>query len=48
MKDHNAETKPAPRYMNLQKIEFDETGYPVKAVAVPRGSALDPPSGEED
>ena len=34
--------------MNLQKIEFDETGYPVKTVAVARGVALDPPSGEKD
>ena len=47
MKEHNAKTEPMPRYLNLQKIDFDETGYPVKTVAAKRGLALDPPSGEQ-
>lgn len=47
MKEHNAKTEPMPRYLNLQKIDFDETGYPVKTVAAARGLALEPPSGEQ-
>ncbi len=48
LKEHNPNAEPATRYMNLQKIEFDEAGYPVKATAVSRDVLLDPPSGEKD
>ena len=42
MKEHNAKTEPMPRYLNLQKIDFDETGYPVKTVAGGGGGVRPP------
>ena len=48
MKESNADAHPVPRYMNIQKIEFDGNGFPVAAEAVSRSAALSPPSGEKD
>lgn len=35
------------RYMNLQRIGFDETGFPVMGEPVPHGKPMPAPSGEE-
>ncbi|MBQ4042716.1 MAG: glycoside hydrolase family 43 protein [Clostridia bacterium] len=34
MKDPNPNAVPAPRYVHLQKVEWDETGYPVMGLPV--------------
>jgi len=33
--------------MHLQKVEFDETGYPVMGIPVGEETDIVPPSGEE-
>lgn len=35
-----------PRYINVQKFEFDETGYPVKSIPVGWNTPMNVPSGE--
>ena len=40
------EGKPLPRYMNIQKISFDATGFPIFGDPVPHGQQMPPPSGE--
>lgn len=47
MKQHNENVKPQTRYFNIQKIDFDETGYPIIGVPVGCETELTPPSGEE-
>lgn len=46
MKEHNETVTPAPRYCNIQKIAFDETGFPILGEPVGSQSELLPPSGE--
>ena len=46
MKEFNKDATPAPRYFNLQKVDFDESGYPVMGTAVGYETDLTPPSGE--
>ena len=36
----------APRYCHLQKVEFDESGYPIMGKPIGYGKWIDPPSGE--
>ena len=38
---------PMLRYMNLQRIDFDETGFPIMGEPVPPGKPMPAPSGEE-
>ena len=47
MKEHNENCTIAPRYFNIQRVFFDETGYP--AMDLPTGYEVDIeyPSGEE-
>ncbi len=47
MKEHNENATAAPRYMNVQKVFFDETGYPVMGEAVGYGTDIPVPSGEK-
>lgn len=42
----NDSKTPAERYMNLQKVEFDETGYPVMGTPIGYETEMLPPSGE--
>lgn len=48
MKEHNETAKSAPRYFNIQKVDFDKTGFPT--MSLPTGYEVDltPPSGEDD
>jgi GH43 family beta-xylosidase len=46
MKESNISVTYAPRYFHLQKVEFDESGYPVMGIPVGSGVELCPPSGE--
>lgn len=48
MKEHNEKVVYAPRYMNIQRVDFDESGYPV--MGLPTGYDVDitPPAGEID
>ena len=48
VKEYIEELKATPRYMCLQKVEFDETGYPVMGIPVSPETELAPPSGEAD
>ena len=47
MKEHNENVTPATRYFNIQRVFFDETGYPV--MDLPTGYDVDitAPSGEK-
>jgi hypothetical protein len=36
----------ATRYCNIQKVEFDETGFPVMGKPIGYDAFIDPPSGE--
>ncbi|MBE6723947.1 MAG: hypothetical protein E7576_01925 [Ruminococcaceae bacterium] len=47
MKEHNETVTPAPRYFNIQKVSFDETGFPVLGEPAGPGRDLIPPSGED-
>ncbi len=42
----NPQGTPLPRNMNVQRISFDATGFPVLGVPVPHGRPMAPPSGE--
>ena len=46
MKEHNETVTTAPRYFNIQKVTFDETGYPVMGEPTGYETDLTPPSGE--
>lgn len=46
MKQHNVPVNWAPRYINIQKVDFDESGYPVMGLPVGYETEIDPPSGE--
>ncbi|MBQ2725403.1 MAG: family 43 glycosylhydrolase [Clostridia bacterium] len=46
MKEHNEKVVYAPRFFNIQKVNFDETGYPVMGEPVGYETDLVPPSGE--
>ena len=48
MKEHNENCTPVPRYFNIQRVQFDDTGYPI--MGLPTGYELEiaPPSGEAD
>ena len=48
MKEHNETVTYAPRYFNIQRVDFDGTGYPVMGEPAGYERELDPPSGEED
>ena len=47
MKEHNETVTPAPRYFHIQKVEFDQSGYPVMGEPAGYEADLVPPSGEE-
>ena len=47
MKEHNETVTYAPRFFNLEKVSFDENGYPVMGTAVGYETDLIPPSGEK-
>ncbi|MBP3308734.1 MAG: family 43 glycosylhydrolase [Clostridia bacterium] len=46
MKHHNADATPAERYFNIQRIDFDECGFPVMGEPTGYGVPLKSPSGE--
>ena len=48
MKKHNEIVTFDIRYFNLQRVDFDETGYPI--MSLPTGYEVDltPPAGEID
>jgi len=46
MKEHNATVTYAPRYFNIQKVDFDASGYPVMGEPAGYETDLVPPSGE--
>lgn len=46
MSQSNPSVTPASRYFNIQKVEFDETGYPVMGQPVGWLAPQIPPSGE--
>ena len=46
MLEHNETVTCAPRYFCIQKIRFDETGYPVMGQPVGTDAELESPSGE--
>ena len=46
MKQSNDTVTPTYRYFNIQKVEFDETGYPVMGQPVGYETPITPPSGE--
>lgn len=48
VKEFITNATPTDRYMCLQKIQFDETGYPVMGTPVGFDILLNPPSGEEE
>ena len=48
MKEHNEKVTPAHRFFNIQRIDFDETGYPKPTLPTGYEIELDPPAGEAD
>ena len=48
MKEHNETVTYAPRFFNIQKLSFDETGYPVMGEPLGYETDIVPPSGESD
>ena len=46
--DENESCNPAKRYFNIQKIDFDETGYPVMGNPIGYETDISAPSGEKD
>ena len=46
MKEHNETVTPTSRYFHIQKIDFDETGYPIMGLPVGSKMLQNPPSGE--
>ena len=47
MKEHNEKVTPAPRYFNIQRVDFTAEGYPVMGLPVGYKTELCPPSGEQ-
>ena len=48
LKRHNEHAEPDTRYMNIQRVDFDETGYPVMGTAIGYETDIPYPSGEEE
>ena len=48
MKEHNETCTGAPRFFNIQRIDFDETGYPLPTLPTGYEVELEPPKGEID
>lgn len=48
MKEHNEDCTPTARYFNIQKIDFDENGFFVRALPVGYEKKQNSPSGESD
>ena len=46
MKESNPDCTQAKRYFNIQRIDFDESGYPVMGIPVGYEAEILPPSGE--
>lgn len=46
MKEHNENGTYAPRYFNIQRVNFDAEGYPIMGLPVGYEVTVDPPSGE--
>ena len=46
LKEHNENATVAPRYMNIQKVSFDEDGFPVMSAPVGYETDIPYPSGE--
>ena len=46
MRQSNETVTYAPRYCNLQKVKFDETGYPILGQPIGYETPIAPPSGE--
>lgn len=46
MKQTNPSVTWAPRYFNIQRVEFDETGYPVMGKPIGYETPIAPPAGE--
>ena len=47
MKSHNENATPAPRYFNVQRVDFDADGFPVMGLPTGYEIELDPPAGED-
>ncbi len=47
LKRHNEKAEPDTRYMNVQRVDFDEEGYPVMGVAIGYETDIPCPSGEK-
>lgn len=47
LKKHNEKAEPDTRYINVQRVYFDETGYPVMGKAIGYETDIPCPSGEE-
>ena len=48
LKDENESVSPCPRYFHIQKVEFDESGFPIESHPVGCEVTLPAPSGEID
>ena len=48
MKAHNETVTYAPRFFNIQKVDFDDAGYPVMGSPVGYETDIVPPSGEPE
>lgn len=48
LKQTNPAVTYAPRYLNLQKVEFNKLGYPIKSQAAGYETDVSYPSGETD
>ena len=48
VKEYTEELKSTERFMCLQKVDFDESGYPVMGVPVSFDTDITPPSGESE
>ena len=46
MKEHNEKVEPTSRYFNIQRIGFDDSGYPVMELPVGYETDVAAPSGE--
>ena len=48
MKKHNENCTYDRRYLNVQRVDFDESGFPVMGVAIGNSADITPPSGEQE
>ena len=46
VKEYTEEMKTTPRYMHIQKVDFDDEGFPVMGIPVGENTDITPPSGE--